>query len=248
MKIQRKITILTRVITISLLVILTSCSLYTPSIAPPILIEKKGEFQFDGNISVSNNELLTPYGLHAAAAYCPKDNMFAQLSLSSTLGLATEFDFNLGQYINPTDLIKVGIFPGLNYGTVSFNETRGSLLNNMRINKWRGDYYTPYLKLQATSDTKYMKLGFGTKTGYYIPNINVNDLNYNDKALVVQPMVFIMPKIWNDRKWSNISINISYAKLFGSSEDFTFTENYDLFYNSLRIGIGFSYKMYSKKN
>lgn len=237
----KKITILL----ISLLFV--RCSIYSPSISPPVVIDKKGQVQLDGNVSVSNS-LLIPVGLHASAAYGITDNVSVQLSASHILRCNNEFDVALGYYQNINKKFRIGAFPGFNIGYVFLDEKYVDIMGGQSYTEsWRGYYYSPYLRLQLLFNNKYITIGLGTKAGIYCPSLTVDGFPKNQKALLVEPMIFIMPSLWNDNL--KISVNSSFTKLFPiDNRSIYFNDDYSLDYNSLILSVGLNYRFNLNQN
>lgn len=232
---------------LSTLLLLTQCSFYSPSISSPVVIDKKGQVQLDGNISVSNY-LLTPIGFHGSVAYGIADNASAQLSASYISGCNNEFGGTVGYYYDLNKNLKVGAFPGFNFGYVFLDEEYVDIMGGQSYTySWRGNYLSPYFRLQFLFDNKYMTIGLGTKAGMYYPKLKVNNLPKNQNAFLLEPSIFIMPSLWNDDL--RISINSSFSKLFSvNNGSVDYHGDYPLDYNNVIVSIGLNYRFSIARN
>ena len=222
------------------LLLLNGCSVYSPAIQSPVITEKQGQIQIDGNASVSS-ELLFPPGAHGSLAYGITDNTSLQLSANMKLFHYTEIGISIGNYFINESKFRLGFFPGYSYGEVDYTDMNGDIMTGAsHEDYWSGNYQNIYINLQSLFNLKIITLGVGAKTGLYFPDLMNNNRIENKKAIITQPTLYIKPNLKYDR--FICALTVSYLSLNTVDGFRNYNDMHNYFYNPFTIAFGFGFK------
>lgn len=179
------------IVAIATIIMMGSCSMYQPQLAPLPLLQEKGELQIQPSV------LITPaphivFGL--SAAYAPINHLGVQLH-GNALGDSNSFiEGAVGYFQKVGDTRGVlEIYAGLGYG----NSDKSGFKNS---DSGKKDHYYGFYRM-AFGQINYgfrglgkCDLGFGLRMGAMYPNFTNNDqllgrkVNYNtDPSMFIEP-------------------------------------------------------------
>lgn len=226
-------------------VLLPGCSVYSPSVSPPVLITEKNEVQVDASISTSypGTYSFVPSGFNASIAYGIFDHTSIQVSASRILGGYNRIEMTTGYYLPFSNRFKIGFFPGLSHGHVFTWELVGYSMGIPEYVRWKGDYLAPSSKFQMLYKNEWIACGLGVKGSIYIPDISRSNTQLDPgNALLLEPSVFLIPSV------AKLPVGITFIGSFSrpypmrdGSPDFN--SDYALEYPGFTFGLGLNFRI-----
>jgi hypothetical protein len=216
---------------------LAGCSVYTSQVTTPVLIEKKGEMQIDGNLSFSN--FFHP-GAHGTITYGLFDNVALQSSFNYIFKRKFHYDVSLGYSLGLSEHFSLGLYPGFSAGHSDIyihNDWYRSYYSDDFIS---GSYKTPYVRLQTLYDFHFVFIALSCRTGWFMPNFTKNNSTIlNQQGFLLEPGISIV------LYYKNFGGNIgySYGKIFRDNELSEYINPYGIF----SLGMNYRFQLGQKK-
>ncbi|MEM6265693.1 MAG: hypothetical protein AAGI38_24535 [Bacteroidota bacterium] len=203
------------IIYIGLCLLLGSCAIYTPQVAPPVLVEDKGDLQADigGNIS---SFLIAP-GLNGSIAYGFTDRIQAQAYASYISSGTTHLQVMTGYKVNIDPRTNLKVFGGYFYGRGDVQY--GSLFSRSRP-RYVGTYQSLFGKIQLLRKRKIPNNTWGLSLtfGYFSPDYSVSYTREEPPGLqtvaerVTQNGLLLEPYLFYRHSFSGgFGVTVSYA-------------------------------------
>jgi len=228
---------------IFVLLILTSCAVYTPQVSPPILIEEKGDVQlnFGGNIS---SALISP-GLNAAITYGFTDKIQVQLYTSYISSGTAHFQFLAGYNLKLNEKANIRLFGGYFYG---IGDVKYMQILSHGSPNYIGNYQSYFGKIQFSKFVRKNNIGLTFTVGHFQPNYTVKyenntgftDFEINQKGLLLDPSIYFN---WNFSDKLGLTFTYSNAWIKPLDQiNIDSPNNYELDYNYYgNFGISLKY-------
>ena len=232
--------------------IFSSCAVYTPQAAPPILIEEKGEVELNvgGNISSGLNA-----GLNAAVAYGFTDKIQAQVYTSYIPDGTTHLQFLTGYNARLNEKTNLRLFGGYFYGFGNIRDANINFFGKSGPVHYIGSYQSYFGKAQLSRSMGKMNTGLTCTVGHFQPNFSVEyEENPGITAYTVdQKGLLFEPGIYLNFKFSEnlgLSFICSYAWLNPLDQVNTDSPNkYQLDYTRHgNLGVSFKYVLKTSNN
>lgn len=214
-----------RLIGVILCISLSSCIYYTPQIAPPVLVEKKGDL--DAGIGAAL--FWTPGGF-LNLEYAPTNGTFAQIYTSFYVNENFHSQVLLGGKLLSKQRLQLRLASGYSYGVVDLLNEQFLFSKKEFTSTTSGNYQMIFGKLFLNSQHKSGKRNFGFSIlfGKLYPRFDITTMYYNESgfeeptkngvftghANVLEPTIYYQ---FNDSKDIGFTIFYSYSFLDESS-------------------------------
>ncbi|MFB6341030.1 hypothetical protein ACE1ET_04890 [Saccharicrinis sp. FJH62] len=228
------------------ILLLSSCALYTPQVAPPILIEEKGETELDFGASISSF-LITP-GADVSVAYGFTDKIHAQAYASYISSGTIHLQLLTGYRFNINERANIRLLGGYFYGNgnVKYQEGFNEPMN------YKGFYQSILGKFQYTNTFKNhnkiwgLSFTIGNFTPYYkvyyVESSNDMDKVIDQKGILFEPYLFYHYKI-SDKLGITFSYSNTWIKPINQLNN-DYPNHYELDYNKYgNFGITLKYTL-----
>lgn len=166
-------------ISIVLCICLSSCYYYTPQVAPPVLVEKRGDL--DAGIGASL--FWTPGGF-LNLEYAPTNGTFAQIYTSFYVNKNSHSQVLVGGNIFSKPRLKLRLASGYSYGIVDLLNEQFPFSKKEYSSTTSGNYQMIFGKLFLNTQHKSGKRNFGFSLlfGKLYPRFDITTIYYDESA------------------------------------------------------------------
>ena len=183
---------------LSSILLLSSCSVYTSQVSPPVLIESKGEIEFDGGISIIPSSSV---GVNTSISYGLTEKIQSQLFVSHIGqgfdGEATTLQGIIGYSFFTNEHLSFKSFVGYFYGSANLIGDS----SNLYLYNFKGNYQSLFGQFQFILKKKKYSLGVTLKIGefYSTEKSTWKNNTINDKGVLFEPSIFYIKTFKNKK-------------------------------------------------